>query len=252
MAQWKLKYQTLFLTILIIIIFSTGCHDSFNECLNGPGKTTTLRMGLYNFGNLKITDNINLTLQNGDNYEIEITAGENIIPMLGININNNTLILSNNSTCPMLKDPWKKIEITLTVPTIDTIFVENHGALSSTSPFIEEDLYLNIYDTPANINLNVACEFLKIENLSGTAQVKISGETKAVECFHSGYGPIDLTQLTSKYMYINMQSSNDSYIRASEVYFYAALNGIGDVYYYNNPQKLDLTTGNTGKLIQLY
>lgn len=229
----------------------TGCHDALNECLNGPGVIKTQRIGLYEFGNVKVKNNISLTIVNGEQFEMAVTAGKNVIPGLGIEILDNTLVLSNNSTCPMLKDPWTKIEILLTVPSIDTIFFEGSGALRSNEVYSDQALTIRISDSPATVDLGLDCDFVRLENLSGTADVKLSGTANVVECFHSAYGRVDLTKLVSDYMYINMQSSNDSYIRGGEIYFFAVLSSIGNVYYYNDPGIIELNTLSSGKLIRL-
>jgi hypothetical protein len=235
----------------VIILVSTGCRDAFNECLSGPGKTTTHRMGLYDFGNVRVRNNISLTIENGVKNELQITGGEHIIPMLGIEIIGNTLILSNKSTCPMLKDPWENIEMKLTLSHLDTLFVESYGDIKCQGEFSQDSLVLRISDSPANVDVNFDCSRLHVESLSGTATVKIRGRAKVVNFYHAGYGRADLTKLISDYMYMNMQSSNDSFIRGGEIYFYAVIGTIGNVYYCNDPEIIDLTLQSTGQLIRL-
>jgi len=251
MTLEKLKYYFLFIAIFLVMVNFSACNDSLNECLNGQGRTITKRQGLYDFNNIKVKDNISLTLVNGSVNELEISAGENLIPELGIDIIDNTLVLSNQSTCPMFKDPWKNIEMKISVKDIDTIFVESYGVLRSIEPFVDEVLTIRISDSPATVDMNIDCEFLRLENLSGTGNVNISGTTDLIECFHSGYGKVDLTKLVSRYSYINMQSSNDSYVRGGDVFMFAVLSSIGNVYYYNDPDKIEITTQSSGRLIKL-
>lgn len=251
MTLEKLKYYFLCIAIFLVMINFSACNDSLNECLNGQGRTITKRQGLYDFNNIRVKDNISLTLANGSINELEITAGENLIPELGINIINNTLVLSNQSTCPMFNDPWKNIRMKITVKDIDTIFVEGYGALKSIEPFAVDALTIRISDSPAVVNMNLDCDFVRLENLSGTGNVNLSGTTDVIECFHSGYGKVDLTKLVSHYSYINMQSSNDSYVRGGEVFFYAVISSIGNVYYYNDPDRIEITTQSSGRLIKL-
>lgn len=235
----------------VMVLVSTGCRDAFNECLSGPGKTITHRMGLYDFGNVRVRNNISLTIENGAKNELQITGGEHIIPMLGIEITGNTLVLSNKSTCPMLKDPWKNIEMKLTLPHLDTLFVESHGDIKCQGVFSQERLVVRISDCPANIDLNLECSRLRVESMSGTANVNIRGTAEIVNFYHAGYGRADLTKLISDYMYMNMQSSNDSFIRGGELYFYAVIGTIGNVYYYNDPEIIELIVQSTGQLIRL-
>ncbi len=208
-------------------------------------------MGLYAFGNVKVQDNINLTIENGKTFELEITTGENIIPMMGIRIINNTLNINNESTCPMLKDPWKGIEIKLTVPTLDTLFINSHGSIRCLGTFISDSLVIRISDSPGTVDLDVDCNFFKIENFSGTADIKISGNTQRLGCYHAGYGKLNLTELHSDNMYFNTKSTNNCFVRGGNKYFYVAMAGIGNAYYYNDPGKIDLITSNTGRLIKI-
>lgn len=246
------KYTLLYLSILLVILTSSSaCHNSFNECLSGSGKTKTERMGLYSFRNVCVMDNINLTIENGDEFELEITTGENIIPMLGIEIQNNTLTLSNESTCLVLKDPWTNIDMKLIVPQLDTIFLQSHGSLVSSVPFESESLLISLTDTPAKVDLQVGCGFLRIENLSGTADVKISGNVSRAECYHSAYGKIDFTGLYAEFMNLNVQSSNDTYIWGGTEYFYVAIGDIGNVYYYNQAKLMEVISESSGELIKV-
>ena len=245
--------------LLVVILFWMGilllampaCHDAFNECLSGPGKTKTERMGLYPFKNVSVNDNIDLTIQNGNNYNLEITVGENIIPVLGIEIINGTLNLSNQSNCKLLKKPWEAISITLTAPNLDTIFVKNHGQIHSQKPFSSKSLLIRITNSPADIDLEIEAEYFRLENLSGTAKVKISGLAQNAECYHAGFGMIDFTDLRPQYLYLNMNSTNNSEIWGAEKYMYAALSNIGNVYYYNEPSRIELGIKDSGQLIRV-
>jgi hypothetical protein len=236
---------------LALLLFG-GCHDSFNKCLTGPGSVKTERMGLYAFGNVRVQDNIDLTLVNGNDYELEITTGENLIPMLGINIINNTLHLSNESTCALLKDPWKRIAMKLTLPTLDTLFIESFGDINCLGDFMADSLVVQVIESPSNIKLSVDCNFLNFGNLSGTADITIEGRTLRFNCFHAGYGKLNFSGLHADYVYFNTQSTNNCFVRGGNRYFYAVMAGIGNAYYFNDPEKIDLLIKNTGQLIRVY
>lgn len=246
------RHTILFLSASVALLLFGGCHDSFNECLSGPGSVKTERMGLYAFGNVWVKDNIDLTLVNGNTYELEITTGQNLIPMLGINIINNTLYLSNESTCSLLKDPWKRIAMKLTLPTLDTLFIESFGEINCMGNFAADNLAVKVFESPSNINFSVDCNFLNFENLSGTANINIQGRALRFNCFHAGYGKLNFSGLHADYVYFNTQSTNNCFVRGGNRYFYAVMAGIGNAYYFNDPEKIDLVTKNTGRLIRVY
>ena len=252
MQRKKLLHTVcLYLVIITLASIAPACRDSFNECLSGPGETISQRIGLYPFRNVKVRDNIGLTLVNGPVCEMEVTAGKNIIPMLGIEIINGTLNLRNNSTCPLLKDPWKTIEVKLTVPDLDTIFIENHGEINSNLPFETDDLVVRISESPSNINLEVKTGYLRVENLTGTGDIAVSGFAEIADCYHAGYGTIDFRHLVCDEVNINTASVNHSYIRAGDDYLFAVVSGEGNIYYHNDPRRLDLKLEGPGRLIRV-
>lgn len=236
----------------VMLLAMPGCHNVLNECLSGPGKTTTKRIGLYSFKNVKVRDNISLTLENGPKYEMEVTAGENIIPGLYLDIINNTLNIRNLSTCPLLKDPWKPVEVVLTVPDLDTVFVENQAEIRSLIPFKTDHLVVRVSDSPSRIDMNVNCRYVRVENFSGTSDVAVRGFADTVDCYHAGYGTIDFRSLASNRMIVNSASDNHCYIKAGEDYLFAVISGKGNIYYHNDPTRLDLKLEGTGRLIKVF
>lgn len=244
--------------IVLLILISTGtflasgCRDSLNECLSGKGPVVSKRIGLYPFKNVKVRDNISLEMVNGKGFEIEVTAGENLVEGLGLQIINNTLNIRNSSTCPIFKDPWEPIAVRLTVPDLDTIFIENQADIANSAPFETDNLVIIISESPSNINMEVNCEYIRIENLKGTGDVKILGQTQIADCYHAAYGTVDLRYLECNESIINSVSSNHCYVRAGRDYLFAIVGGSGNIYYQFDPSRLDLKQEGSGKLIKIY
>lgn len=236
--------------IMLLLLFFAGCHDTFNECLNGKGAIVTQRVGLYPFGNVEVYDNLEVTLVQGSEYMMQVTAGENIIPMLRINNKNNTLVLSNESSCPMLKDPWAPIKVIITAPQFDTLTVKSHADIHTLLPIRQENFLIRVSESAATVQVEVDCEKLVIENIDGTADVTIRGRAYRTNCYHAGFGRLDLTSLNSVYLNLGAQSRNDCRVRGGDDYFFAILRDIGNVYYTNDPQHIEVFIESSGQLIQ--
>jgi hypothetical protein len=201
---------------------------------------------------VKARDNISLEIANGPGFEMQVTAGENLIEELGLQITNNTLNIRNNSTCPILKDPWDAIEVRLIVPDIDTIFIENQAAISNNIAFETDDLVIRISESPSQINMAVDCEYLRVENLTGTGDIAFSGNAIIADFYHAAYGTIDLRYLVCDEVVINTVSTNHCYVRAGKDYLFAILGGKGNIYYQYDPAVLDFRQEGTGQLIKIY
>ncbi|HZK08822.1 MAG TPA: DUF2807 domain-containing protein [Bacteroidales bacterium] len=240
----------IFTCVMLVLLLLVGCQDTFNECLKGKGATVTERIGLYPFGNVVVYDNLELTLAQGNEYMVQITAGENIIPMLGINIENNTLLLSNESSCLLLTDPWKPIKVVVTAPQFDTLTIRSHAGVYTQLPIKQDKFSIRLNKSVAKVEVEVDCEKLAIEYFDGTADVTIRGRAYRANCYHAGVGRLDLTQLHSVYMNMGAESRNDCRVRGGDEYFFVSLRDIGNVYYTNDPQHIELFLESSGQLIK--
>jgi hypothetical protein len=238
-----------FLTALLFLL--AGCNDGLNECFSGPGQITTKRIGLYEFRNLKVNDNIDLVLENGSDFSAVVTGGENVIPMLEFSIVSNTLHISNNSTCPMFKKPWDNINVLLTVPTLDTLMINSYGSVSCDRPFTSTAMVIIYRESTGNVDINVSCETLRLNYLSGTGDITIRGTAERGFVFHTGFGVVDFTGLTTQFLNLNLQSLNHTYVQGGEQYFFVVTSGPGNVYYSNNPGVIDWYREGTGELIKI-
>ncbi len=247
------SYQIVLLFLISMGTFlASGCRDSLNECLSGKGPVVSKRIGLYSFKNVKVRDNISLEIVNDNSFEMEVTAGKNLVEGLGLQIINNTLNIRNSSTCPIFKDPWNPIAVRLSVPDLDTIFVENQADIVNSAPFETDNLVIIILESPSNIKMEVDCEYLRIGNQNGTGDIKILGQAQIAEYYHAAYGTVDLRYLECNELIINSVSSNHCYVRAGRDYLFAIVGGSGNIYYQFDPSRLDLKQEGTGKLIKIY
>jgi len=241
----------LFITTMIFLL-TAGCNDGINECFSGSGKIITKRIGLYEFRNVVVEDNIGLVLKNGVVCGLEITGGEYILPMLDVSIKANTLYLGNGSTCPMFKKPWDEILIILTAPFLDTLVVKSHGSLKSSGTFRSDSFVMIVKESPADVDINIDCTSFQLQYLSGTGNISITGTLERGTVFHSGYGLLDLTGLITRFLNLNTRSSNHSFVRGGEQYMFVVTGGDGNVYYVNDPLKIEWQKEGRGELIRIF
>lgn len=240
-----------FSILLMLLVLLAGCNDGLNECFSGPGQPATRRIGLYEFRNVKVNDNIDLILENGAEFSIVITGGERVIPMLDVSIETSTLHISNYSTCPMFKKPWNTLTVLLTVPTLDTLIIHSYGSVTCDRPFSAEDLVIFYRESPGKVDINVSCETLQLNYLSGTGDIVIRGTAERGFVFHTGFGVIDFTSLTTQFLNLNLRSLNHTYVQGGELYFFVVTGGAGNAYYTNNPGVVEWYKEGTGELIKL-
>jgi len=237
---------------VLLLYFSNSCvKDTFNECLSGTGTITTERRGLYSFRNVEVFDNIDLNIVQGDYYEVKIETGENIIPMITTRISSDKLTIRNESTCPMFKDPWKGVAVTLTLPKFDTLQIYSHGKVTCSDSLRMENAMVFISESTGKIDLTFSVFRLIVGYNSGTSDIIIRGKAHTGIFYSAAYGPMDCTGFYPIFMIINSNSTNDCYISSGEKLLDAKITNIGNVYYRGEPAKIIEDYHSSGRLIKL-
>jgi hypothetical protein len=238
---------------LIIAVLGTSCEGNLlTECLSGRGNPSSEKRGLYPFGNIAVHDNIDLILEQGADYSITINTGHKLIPLITNMIHNNTLEIRNESPCGILKDPWKRVEVIVRFPKLDSLFVLSNGDVGVRGTISLSRLFAEVSENPGNINLNLNCEFFRLDFLKGTADVSLTGYSDTVFIFNNSAGKVDALNVRTQAMVVNSNSSNHVYVRSGDQLLDVKIEYIGNVYYTHDPLKLILNASNSGRLFRYY
>lgn len=235
------------------MLITVSCEgDLFHECLSGRGNPVTVKRGLYPFGNIAVNDNINLTIEQSDEFSMTITDGEKLIPMISGLIINNTLEIRNESPCRLLKDPWKPVDVLVTLPELDSLFVRTQGSIRINGTLTQENLYVMAYETAADVQLHLNTNYFRLENLKGTADIYLSGYSDTVFIYTIAAGRTDALGIESEVLAVNTASMNDTYVNAGRKLLDVKIDNIGNVFYRNNPEQINFYSTGKGKLLWYY
>jgi len=238
--------------VILVPLFFYSCEgDVFNDCLSGRGNPATERRGLYPFKNVAVYDNISLEIEQGENFEIYITSGDKLNRMISTLIDNNTLKISNDSPCTLLKDPWQDVMVRLIVPSLDTLFAHNHGDITTVGALTQKKFCLVVSECAARVNLDLNTSIFKLENGNGSSDIVLTGNSRDAYIYHGGFGKVDALGLLTKYLVVNSRSSNNTFVRGGDLLLDVKIESLGDVYYTNRPEKVITYLYSTGKLIPM-
>jgi len=238
--------------VLLSALAFSGCEgDLFHDCLSGRGSTTTVRRGLFAFGNVAAYDNIQLTIEQGNEYSVTITSGHKLIPMITTLIVNNTLEIRNDSRCELLKDPWKPVEVLLKVPVLDSVFIMTQAKVRVNGVVGGNNFFVEATETSADIEITLNNRYFRLDFLKGTADINITGYSDTIFIYSVAAGKVDARSGYSDVMVVNTGSMNDIYVRAGKKLLDVYIQNIGNVYYTTDPAEIVFYSTNTGKLLLL-
>ncbi len=242
------KINLIFLVLSLIL--QNGCKKSPGDCFTATGEITKETHRLEQFNSIKMLDNIDVELVSGNSPMLEVSAGKNLLEKIETTVVDGELIIKNNNHCNFVRSYDKPLSVRVYFQQIDSIEYRSVGNLICLDTIINPDTFkIDVYEGAGNINLLLNNYRTHLSFHYGTASLTASGYSQLAYIYQVSFGPIDARDLISSFAYLENNSTNHTWVRATTV-LEATINSIGNVYYFGDPQTA-LSGSGSGSLIRL-
>lgn len=232
-------------------MFQSCDKGGATDCFKNSGKTTRISRDIGDFKSIILHDNVSLIISNSDSSYVEVEAGSNIINGIETELNDNrVLTIRNTNSCNWIRSYDKPINVYLGSKSLDSIVYRSIGDIITIDTFFVDTLYFSVMEGAGSIKMNIKSNTVYCSMLAGTADIELLGVSKMIYLYSNAFGLIDARNLSSALAYVNNSSTNNMYVRASKD-FGAIIGGIGDIYYYGNPESVSFNKTGTGNLIKI-
>ncbi|MCK5765393.1 MAG: DUF2807 domain-containing protein [Bacteroidales bacterium] len=236
-------------TIYIVLILLMAACQKFNpgDCFKNSGPVSEETREVSSFVYLHMNNNVDVYLTYAPDYSVTVRAGENVIPGIKTSVSGKTLTISNENTCNWVRSYEKPIEVHISAPRLDSIIYQASGNLISTNQFVADSITLDVLEGAGSINLWVNMVQSTYNLHYGTVDLTVRGNSHISYLYSGGYGPADMSGLTTVFTFMTSNSTNNCYVMAG-LQLDVKINNVGDVYYSGNPPGVNLEGTGAGKL----
>jgi hypothetical protein len=234
------------LSVMTIASLESCDNSSAPDCLQSSGQIITEEVTLPAFNTIILNDDIDIYIGNGSGQRVFVRLGENLIPEIRMEVNNNKLVITNDNTCNWLREPGNP-GIYIYSDSISKIesYAYNNIISLDTLRFRRLDLF-----TDGNGDFKVKMEgdslYVRSEFISN---FYISGSLKFLRILFLDDSQFHGKDLVCDWIRAYQLGSNVMEIFPVEGLL-ASIESTGSIYYYNDPVNLDISITGTGKLIR--
>ncbi|WP_046758086.1 head GIN domain-containing protein [Kordia jejudonensis] len=239
--------------ILILTIFISCDKEDANDCFQTSGTMITEEVLVEAFTKIEVNEGVNLVIKEGENQEVLIATGANLINDVEAKVVGETLFLSDNNDCNYVRD-YGITTIYVTVPNLTEINsktqfeVRSDGILTFPSITLISENFTNNNPASGNFNLQIENEELSI-TFNNLSNLFISGTTTLFTISIPGGNPrIEAENLLADTVIISSRGSNDILINPKQE-LRGDIYGTGDVIAYTKPSIITLIAHYTGSLL---
>lgn len=201
---------------LILLIPAAAAWAGDRKTVVGSGKPATESRELAKFDELELRGTGDVEITIGRRGPLEITADDNILPLITTEIKDGRLIIS------VTGNTRTKTELTykVTVPDIKAVELAGSGEISIKG---------------------VDNKRLSLQ-IKGSGDVSVSGQTGQLSIALKGSGDVNASKLSAKSVSIAIIGSGDANVSVEDN-LSVSIKGSGDVTYRGNPQVAKSVTG---------
>lgn len=229
--------KLLFLSALVL-----GATSCVYDSVDGNGVRVSEERITPDFDKVKSSGEFDVHITQGDNYEMIVSAEENIISFIETRVSNGILSIDTEDFKNIRND--LPMEIFITTPTLEGIKLSGSGTIVTDYFDCDEmDILLS-----GSGRIETECDAEKVEaTVSGSGTVDISGDSKTADFLISGSGNITAANLNTLGCRSKISGSGDVWVSVDQV-LEAVISGSGNVFYYGEP-RIDKKISGSGNVV---
>ncbi|WP_291102976.1 MULTISPECIES: head GIN domain-containing protein [unclassified Flavobacterium] len=241
---------TKFIVVTLIALLFSSCKysidiDGFGKSITGSGHITTEnRMVQGDFKSIKVSNAIDLEVEQSDKTEITVEADDNLQKEITTKVENGVLIVACNYNSFI---NVKSRKVTVRMPTIEVLQASSAATIKSTNTLKGENINVRA-SSAADINLGLEFDVISCKASSGSS-ININGKALKLETTSSSGSDIDANYLLVNDV-IAKASSGGSINVHPIVSLDAKASSGGDINYNIVPKSIQKSTSSGGSIEQ--
>lgn len=229
--------------LLIILLFISHMGFAQGKTLSGEGSVVSKKIELSEITKIGLGIPAEVYLTQGNKQKIEIKGQQNIIDIIQTEVKNGGWEIKTADNV-RLKN-IEKIEIHITMKSIESLAVGGSGSISGTNQFGNIiNLNLSIGGS-GNIKLNVEAQEIA-SSIGGSGKISLSGKAESLKVSLSGSGNVNADGIEVNNCEVSSSGSGDVAIHVKNK-LKVSLAGSGNVRYNGTPQ-ISSTVVGSGKV----
>ena len=238
---------------LLVIFFFVSCKkENEFDCFKSTGTEITETRDASAFTVIKLFDKIDLNINKGPDFKVEVIAGKHVIDNVKTTLANGILSINNTNKCNFVRGYKRKVTVNITLPYIVRVENRGVGTIRFNENFAQDTIQL-IAENSGDIYLNGTYNQIKTGS-HGDGDIYLNGTCNRLYGYLYGTNLIDATKLTvNTYIFIETISIADCHINAPEggTLEYNIWRK-GNIYYKGNPSVINSFSNGygQGKLIK--
>ena len=232
------------LTSIVLVLFLTTITANAQwRKVKGNGNITNEKRAVGNFDEVAVSGHFKVILQEGQEGDLVISAGENLFEYIITEVRGNKLKISTKKGYTIRAS--KKIEIVVNYQNISGIILSGSGKIISNDKIKSNELDIAVSGS-GSVNIELEAHDVDVA-LSGSGSLNLTGYSDDMSCTISGSGNINGYEMTVNKVKAHISGSGSAKFHVKDE-IHATTSGSGNVRYTGNPKIIKTKSSGSGSV----
>ena len=241
--------RLLYIPLISLLIISCKKEEDRN-CWKGHGEETSIEIPLDSVHTFHLEQRIKYRIFEDNQRKVVIKGGENMVGLIDLSYDADTLTISDLSKCHFLRDSDRMVEVEIHYPTYHTFYFTASDSVIFENTIQSDTLIIEMKEAGGSMVLDVDNYRTEIVVSRGTANYILTGRSDIAGIKVQDKGFADASNFTAEYIFGFQNSTSDLYLNLDSSSSLITIHGTGDVFYKGTPFALTADGVGSGKLIQ--
>lgn len=244
--------KKLVLYIFLFILISACRKENALDCFKSTGKTVVENRKPGFFRNVELNSKINVRIFQGNECNVEVIGGKNVISNISTRIEGDVLIIEDKNECNFVRGYKRHISINVTLPYAAKVINAGVAKITFAEDFTQDTLVVRATNS-GDIDVNGTFKQLRTSS-HGNGDITIKGRANSLFIYTNGTNFVHAEDfVVTDYIFVETLTIGDCTINATQLSrLEYNIHRSGNIYYIGQPGSIDdfSAPGVKGKAIQ--
>jgi len=236
--------------VISIFVLLLGCKKTEDRpCYKSFGDVVEKEIALDSVNKFELYKNIKYRFYQDSTKKIVVRGGKNMVNFVDIRTLDYVTSINNLNKCNFLRNSDKLMEVDIHYPTYNSIYAEPTDSIIFMDTLKGDFTKIELRNGGGVLDLTVDMNHISLSVSFGVGSYVVKGRTKYSNLSIQNMGRGDALGLTSNFISIYQNSSNDLYSNFDSAEVKILYYANGDVFYSGTPDSLSISGVGDGEVL---
>ncbi len=220
--------------ILIPMLFFSCKKEQMKDCIKGRGERIEQERPISGIRKIELRDHVRVLIRKSKQERVEVTAGEELLPLIRTKKKGKTLIIKDGNTCDWSRSYQPIPEVTVFTKEVQKLEQRGTAPIRMLDEFELQRFDYGQWDGMGDVELKLDVDTAYLKQHTGSGQLTVHGDCDWTFLFAGSSGFMYLEDFRCKIAKAVNEGTGNMHLHVTQD-LAATIEGLGSIFYKGDP-----------------